>query len=126
MKRIGLYIVFFLISLMISCGNKELQEAPADLIPRNEMIDIVVDTWLLESTIHTMVKQQEQFEPASVTLYAEFFKEHHISKEQYINSLEFYIGEQKASEIFIRECIRRLEERQEELTGVAAPVSQPQ
>jgi hypothetical protein len=112
---------------MTNCSDKkEFREEPADLIPRNEMIDIVVDAWFMESAIHNVVTDGRKLEPTTVTLYKKFFEDHNITREQFIQSIEYYTGENKASENFIRECVQRLEERQEELTGVAAPVSQPQ
>ena len=127
MKRICFLLITVFILLMTSCTNKkELREEPADLIPRNEMIDIIVDAWFMESAIHNVVLDGTKLEPVTVTLYEKFFADHHITKEQFTSSIEYYTSEEKASENFIQECVQRLEERQEELTGVADPASQPQ
>jgi hypothetical protein len=127
MKRICFLLITVFILLMTNCSDKkEFREEPADLIPRNEMIDIVVDAWFMESAIHNVVTDGRKLEPTTVTLYKKFFEDHNITREQFIQSIEYYTGENKASENFIRECVQRLEERQEELTGVAAPASQPQ
>lgn len=125
MKRL---ILFVFAALLLACGCKKQkeEEIPADVLPREETIDIIVDAWFMESAIHNVITDGQKLEPATVTLYVKFFEEHHITKEQYIRSIEYYTNEKKASEKFIRECIQRLEERKEELTGVAAPASQPQ
>ncbi len=122
-----LLILTVLILLLSSCGQKEKEEQiPADVIPREQMIDIVVDAWFMESVIHNTIKYYEKLEPVSVSMYAEFFEERGISKEQFIHSLEYYMRDDKVAEDFVEECSQRFEERQEELTGVAIPVSQPQ
>ena len=121
-------LLFSIAALIFACGskNQKKEKLPPDVLSREETIDIVVDAWFMESAIHNVVTDGRKLEPTTVTLYKEFFEEHHITKEQYISSIEYYTSEDKASENFIRECIQRLEERQEELTGVAAPTSQPQ
>lgn len=126
MKKGLLLFVFAALLFTCGCKNQEKEELPADVLPREETIDIIVDAWFMESAIHNVITDGRKLEPATVTLYEKFFEEHHITKEQYIRSIEYYTSENQSSEKFIRECIQRLEERQEELTGVAAPVSQPQ
>lgn len=124
MKKTLFILVSAIILLMTGCGDKH--QIPEGVIPREEMIDIIVDAWIMESGIHTMIKEYERLDSASVTLYAEFFETHHISKEQFVQSIEYYTNEEKASENFIKECVQRLEERKDEFTAVADPVSQPQ
>lgn len=118
MKKNVIILIAILTLITIGCKQEEKEEVPADLIPREQMIDIVVDAWFMESTIHMTVPGPE-LEVTTVTLYEKFFPEHHITREQFVSSLEYYTNEEKASENFIRECIQRLENRQEELTGVS-------
>lgn len=125
MKRLLLF-VFAALLLACGCKNQKKEVLPKNVLSREETRDIIVDAWFMESAIHNVVTDGQKLEPVTVTLYEKFFEDHHITKEQYIRSIEYYTGEDKASEKFIRECIQRLEERQEELTGVAAPASQPQ
>lgn len=126
MKKALLLFVFAV--LILACGgkNKKAEELPPNVLSREETIDMVVDAWFMESAIHNVVLDGTKLEPATVTLYEKFFADHNITKEQFTSSIEYYTSEEKASENFIRECVQRLEERQEELTGVAAPASQPQ
>lgn len=126
MKKALLLFVFA--ALLFACGskNQKKEELPPDVLSREETIDMVVDAWFMESAIHNVVLDGRKLEPVTVTLYEKFFADHHITKEQFTSSIEYYTSEEKASENFIQECVQRLEERQEELTGVADPASQPQ
>ena len=120
-------LLFFIISLLLICGCKNQQEEiPDDVLSREETIDIIVDAWFMECAIHNVITDGTKLEPVSVTLYQKFFEDHHITKEQYVRSIEYYTSEEKASEHFIQECVQRLEERQEELTVGTGPISWPQ
>lgn len=125
MKKILLF-VFAALLLACGCNNQKEEELPADVLSREETIDIIVDAWFMESAIHNVITDGQKLEPATVTLYEKFFAEHNITREQFVHSIEYYTSKKNASENFIRECIQRLEDRQEELTGVAAPTSQLQ
>lgn len=125
MKKLLLILAVFLL-LLPSCKQEVKEEIPADVIPREQMIDIVVDAWFMESVIHNTIKEYVKLEPVSVSMYAEFFEEHGISKEQFVHSIEYYMRDDGVAEAFVEECSQRFEERQEDFTGVAAPASQPQ
>ena len=122
-KRVLIYIFT---ALIFACGCKNEKEIPEDVLPREETIDIIVDAWFMECAIHNVITDGTKLEPVSVTLYQKFFEDHHITKEQYVRSIEYYTSEEKASEHFIQECVKRLEERQEELTVGTGPISWPQ
>lgn len=125
MKKLLLILAVFLL-LLSSCKQEVKEEIPADVIPREQMIDIVVDAWFMESVIHNTIKEYEKLDPVSVSMYTEFFEEHGISREQFVHSIEYYMRDDGVAEAFVEECSQKFEERQEDLTGVAAPISQPQ
>ncbi len=126
MKKTILGLLVCLLFLATSCNSVNKQEVPDGVIPYDEMIDIMVDVWIMESAIHIMVTDYDLLEPASVTLYAQFFEKHGITKEQFVQSAEYYMQPDQNSEAFIQECIHRLEKRKEEFTGDTIPASQPQ
>ena len=126
MKKRLLLFVFTALLLACGCNNQKKEELPEDVLSREETIDMIVDAWFMESAIHNVITDGRKLEPTTVTLYKKFYEDHNITREQFIHSIEYYTSENNASENFIRECVQRLEERQEELTGVATPISQPQ
>jgi len=126
MKKQIVFLILLALLLFVGCEQKKEEQVPADVIPREQMIDIVVDAWFMESVIHNTIKEYERLDPVSVTMYVEFFEEHNITKEQFTHSIEYYMRDDECSQEFLQECSERFEERKEELTGVADPVSQPQ
>lgn len=126
MKNIFAIWSCILVLTLSSCSRHEESNVPADLIPRDTMMNLVVESWLLESSIHTVITDYNAIEPATIALYADFFDRHHISKDQYIRSTEYYLNDDKTCEQFVQDCRQLLEEKREEFTGVSDPTSQPQ
>ena len=127
MKKQIVFLISLALLFFVSCEQKnEEQVVPADVIPREQMIDIMVDAWFMESVIHNTIKEYERLEPVSVSMYKNFFEEHDITKEQFEQSIKYYMRDDETSQEFVQDCSQRFEERKEELTGVADPISQPQ
>lgn len=126
MKKSILFLISIVLLISAGCGQKNKEEIPEDVIPREQMIDIMVDTWFMESVIHNTIKEYERLEPISVSMYKEFFEEHDITKEQFEHSIEYYMRDDESSQEFVQACSQRFDERKAELTGVADPVLQPQ
>ena len=78
MKKSILFLISIVLLITAGCGQKNKEEIPADVIPREQMIDIMVDAWFMESVIHNTIKEYERLEPISVSMYKEFFEEHDI------------------------------------------------
>ncbi len=125
MKKAIFSIIALIILLTTSCDRKQ-QELPADLIPRDKMKDIIVDAWILENSIQFWYKDSDKLDSIAAGLYTDLFEKYDISKEQFINSSEFYLHNEANAEGFVKECIQRLDERRDEFTEIAAPASQPQ
>lgn len=126
MKKSILFLISIVLLITAGCGQKNKEEIPADVIPREQMIDVMVDAWFMESVIHNTIKEYERLEPISVSMYKEFFEEHGITKEQFEHSIEYYMRDDESSQEFVQACSQRFDERKAELTGVADPVLQPQ
>jgi hypothetical protein len=126
MKKQIAFLILLALLLFVGCEQKKEEQVPADVIPREQMIDIMVDAWFMESVIHNTIKEYERLEPVSVSMYKDFFEEHDITKEQFEQSIKYYMRDDETSQEFVQECSQRFEERKEELTGVADPVLQPQ
>ena len=125
MKKHILLLTSIAILMIVSCGHKDKEKIPADVIPREQMIDIMTEAWYMESVIHNTIKIYERLEPVSVTMYKNFFEEHGITKEQFTHSIEYYMRDDESSQEFIQACAQRFDERKEEFTGVADSISQP-
>ena len=57
MKKSILFLISIVLLISASCGQKNKEEIPEDVIPREQMIDIMVDAWFMESVIHNTIKE---------------------------------------------------------------------
>lgn len=126
MKKQIAFLILLALLLFVGCEQKKEEQVPTNVIPREQMIDIMVDAWFMESVIHNTIKEYPRLEPVSESMYKDFFEEHDITKEQFEQSIKYYMRDDETSQEFVQECSQRFEERKEELTGVADPVLQPQ
>lgn len=126
MKKTLFILVGLVALLLCSCKHSQEEALPADLIPRDSMVDIIADTWLLESSITEAQIDFSQLNEVVPALYDDFFKHHGITKDRFTHSIEYYLGDEKNAETFVRECQERLESKKDEFIGEKAPTSCPQ
>ena len=126
MKKL-LFIIIVIVSFAFcSCKHTPEPTVPADLIPRDTMINLIAETWLMESSIAESQINFGILENAVISLYDDFFKRHNITKDQFTHSIEYYLETEEDAEAFIRECQEQLETKKDEFIGEGAPTSCPQ
>ena len=90
-KKMKKYFLILLTFLLLSCNHKKEKTAAPDIIPKQEMIQILVDVELAESAI-----SMEQVKSKSIDLYSNYyynaiFKKYKISQQQFEESLRYYL-----------------------------------
>lgn len=84
-----LFIVFNSLWMM-GCQTETAEKIPADIIPKDLMIPILVDVHMLESGIQTQNFNRD----SSIILYESMSKKiwekHQITEEQFRNSMIYY------------------------------------
>ena len=100
---------------LCSCHNKkQVLDKPEDLINRNTMVDIIAESYIIESVIHTSPDSIDK--PTMTNLYyCELFNRYHITKEQFISSMEYYISEQSSAEKLLSDASERIAKKRQEL-----------
>lgn len=126
MKKLLFIIIGIATFAFCSCKHNQETAVPADLIPRDTMINLIAETWLLESSIAESQMNFGILENAVIALYDDFFKQHNITKDQFTHSIEYYLETEESAEAFIRECQQQLETKKDEFIGEEAPTSCPQ
>ena len=64
-----MFLILCLVLMVSGCGQKEKDKVPADVIPHEQMVDIVVEAWFMESVIHNTIKEYEKLNDVTVTMY---------------------------------------------------------
>ncbi len=90
-----LWILFILyLFLEISCSSagrrNETGPVPDNLIAADSMVKILVDVHLIESSLKTIHTKKQDNEHFTDTYYTTLFEKHHITRDQFLRSLDYY------------------------------------
>lgn len=90
------FFILFIISLACFSCAKNKPEVPEELIPKEKMVEIIMDVYIAESRVNNFYLEKDSAE----NLYAEFekrvFEKHEVSETTYIESYKYYLDDLKA------------------------------
>ncbi len=82
-------LLLCLIIIAFSCGNNETEVAPAGLLDKNQMAEVMADLSLAEAVINIKTIQNPAFSTDSLVKF-NIFKQHSISRKQFEESIAYY------------------------------------
>ena len=92
MKRLAT-ILIALLTLCTACHKKQVvADKPENLINRKKMVEILTDSYLAEAYIYASLDSTAT-EELTLKLYKDIFDRHEITKEQFVQSMEYYISD---------------------------------
>ncbi|MCB0806064.1 MAG: DUF4296 domain-containing protein [Bacteroidales bacterium] len=107
------YVIFIaFIFLIQACTQKvEVSEVkPENLIPRDSMVDILVDMQIMESIL--MIEQKRgshsEVNEKKYELYNDILEKHNISKEEFDSSFVYYQNDLKVLDEIYADAITKL------------------
>jgi hypothetical protein len=84
-------------TLFVACNKKRLTPKPDHLIPFNQMVEVMADSYLIESMIYFLPPDSNKI-TITQTLYNDLFVKNKISKNQYNSSIKYYLADQILAE----------------------------
>ena len=115
MKKIAILALLPVMLLCVSCkSKKQVLEKPDDLINRKEMVELIAESYLIESTVHLSPDTVNRLR-LTRDFYKELFTRHHITREQFVRSIDYYIGEETSAEKLLTDASNRIAEMRKEL-----------
>jgi len=76
---------------LASCTSKPSPDsASAELIPRDSFVVILTEVRLLEGAYSVNYERVDSSDFAIASYYQRLFQEHHITREQYLSSYDYY------------------------------------
>lgn len=105
-KKAFTFLCFYLV-LFFSC-KVEQTEIPANIIPKDTMIAILVDINLLEAVMEEGKIATDSLDKAMYNHYSSIFYAHNISKENFYKSYHFYIQHPHLLDEIYNEVINQL------------------
>ena len=82
------YIIILTV-LLSSCGMFE-KEQDDNIIPKDKMVEIIVDAQFVESALKVHKRKREDMVAYTDHYYNYIFEKHNITKEEFEESLEYY------------------------------------
>lgn len=103
-------IVFVCSLLCVFSCQSEIRKpaAPKDEVPKEKMVSLTKDLLLLESHIELSYGQVSKFYKILNSSSDQVFKKHHILREQYIRTFDYYAGDQEKMELLYQEVLDSL------------------
>ena len=98
-----LFIAF--ITLMVGCNDKKrVMEKPDHLINRITLVNILAESYLIESTLQMTPTDTIPKEELARQYYKDLFDRYHITNEQFESSIAYYISEEKSAEKLLNDA----------------------
>ncbi|KXX67723.1 DUF4296 domain-containing protein [Flammeovirga sp. SJP92] len=117
MKRI--FNVLALGLLLVSCGPEKPQ-APADLVPKDKMVEVLIDLYKAEATVSTQHLPKDEAMNAYLQLESGIYSKNSIDSATFNKSYAYYLKEdvEAAAEIQ-KQVVEKLKQVKEELAQAA-------
>jgi len=104
MKKTVLYfLIVGILFAVAGCHKKQVQEKPADLIPRKVIVNVIAECYIIESYIQVLT---DTFERCYIPpfLYKEMFNRYGITRPQFVSSINYYLGDEDQAEKLLTEA----------------------
>lgn len=110
-------LAFVLFACSSSGKRPETVDTPEDIIDYEQMVDIVVDYHLAESTVKYYTRYGAQPKPISEKVYAAVFEKHNISRAEFRKSIKYYTADTERMQILYSDVMERLSSLDSKISG---------
>jgi hypothetical protein len=110
MKR----IIPFVLVLLVGC-KEELPKVPVEIISMDSMTLIMADIHIADALAETKAQGGENEKELSQKYYEKIFSSHHISKEDYTKSFQYYEHNPVLLNKMYDDVLNTLSKREEEI-----------
>ena len=118
MKR-SIYILIplcVLVTLFSSCKSKKMvMEKPDDLINRITLVNILAESYIIESTLQFSPADSIPKDEMARRYYKDLFDRYKITNEQFESSIAYYVSEEKSAEKLLNDASALIISKKEEL-----------
>ncbi|MFH1320680.1 MAG: DUF4296 domain-containing protein [Bacteroidota bacterium] len=112
------YLFFLILIIFFACNSINKKEIiPGDILPKERMIQVMVDIELIEATLVVKKIRVEKEKGKVIDYYNSALQSHNISKEEFDRSFEYYTMHPEIFEQIYEEVIIELSKRQAEEDG---------
>lgn len=121
---IGIIIALCLLSLMGCHNKKQVLDKPDNLINRSKMVNIIAESYIIESTVHTSPDTVNKIALTRM-YYRDLFNRYKISREQFSSSMDYYLSEEETADKLLKDASDLIAKKRKEMnlpeTQIPAP-----
>ena len=108
---------FVLLSCFSGCNSKkQVMEKPDNLINRITLVNILADSYLIESTLQMSPNDTLSKDELARLYYKDLFDRYHITNEQFESSVAYYISEEKSAEKLLNDAATLIVSKKTEMS----------
>ena len=119
MNKITTIFIASLVSLACLSGcnsKKQVMEKPDHLINRITLVNILAESYLIESSLHMLPPDSIGRNDLARLYYKDLFDRYNITNEQFESSVAYYISEEKSAEKLLNAAAALIVSKKSELT----------
>lgn len=106
-----------LLACLSSCNSKkQVMEKPDNLINRITLVNILADSYLIESTLQMSPNDTLSKDELARLYYKDLFDRYHITNEQFESSVAYYISEEKSAEKLLNDAATLIVSKKTEMS----------
>lgn len=114
-KTIIWLLIIPLMALATGCHKKQVQEKPENLIPRNTMVKMVAECFVIENMVgYNPADTVNRFE-STKAYYKDLFNRYQVTREQFNTSIRYYFGDEDMAEKILNEANAIITKQKNEL-----------
>ncbi len=118
MNKLKTYVMALLVAMLLfpSCNNKKhVMEKPDHLINRITLVNILAESYLIESTLQVVPSDSIGKDELARRYYKDLFDRYHITGEQFESSIAYYISEEKSAEKLLNDAAALIVSKKSEM-----------
>ncbi|MBP5562957.1 MAG: DUF4296 domain-containing protein [Bacteroidales bacterium] len=102
-------------------SKKQVMEKPDKLINRVTLVNILAESYLIESTLQMTPRDSINKEDLARLYYKDLFDRYHITNEQFESSIAYYISEEKSAEKLLNDASALIVSKKSEMAMDGLP-----
>lgn len=105
LTHILLTVIAAIVLVLSGCNDKKkVMKKPPHLINRITLVNILAESYLIESTLQMSTPDSIGKDELARRYYKDLFDRYHITNEQFESSVAYYISEEKSAEKLLNDA----------------------
>ena len=105
LTHILIAVMAAVVLVLAGCNDKKkVMKKPPHLINRITLVNILAESYLIESTLQMTVPDSIGKDELTRRYYKDLFDRYHITREQFESSVAYYVSEEKSAEKLLNDA----------------------